>query len=54
MFRGYFLSFILDLALIVTTVMFLLTIFPCGQRDINAIQGSLYSMFFELFKKFKK
>ena len=54
MFRGYFLSFILDLALIVTTVMFLLTIFPGGQRGINAIQGSLYSMFFELFKKFKK
>ena len=54
MFRGYFLSFILDLALIVTTVMFLLTIFPGGQRGINAIQGSLYSMFFQLFKKFKK
>ena len=54
MFRGYFLSFLLDLALITTTIMFLLTIIPGGQSGINAIQGSLYSMFFEIFKKFKK
>ena len=54
MFRGYFLSFLLDLALIVTTAMFLLTILPGGQRGINAIQGSLYSMFFEIFKRLKK
>ena len=54
MFRGYFLSFLLDLALIVTTVMFLLTIIPGGQSGINAIQGSLYSIFFEVFKRFKK
>ena len=54
MFRGYFLSFLLDLALITTTIMFLLTIIPGGQSGINAIQGSLYSMFFEIFKRFKK
>ena len=54
MFRGYILSFLLDLALITTTIMFLLTIIPGGQSGINAIQGSLYSMFFEIFKKFKK
>ena len=54
MFRGYFLSFLLDLALIITTAMFILTILPGGQRGINAIQGSLYSIFFEMFKKFKK
>ena len=54
MFRGYFLSFLLDLALIITTVMFLLTIIPGGQRGINAIQGSLYSMFFEILKRTKK
>ena len=54
MFRGYFLSFLLDLALIVTTIMFLLTIIPGGQSGINAIQGSLYSLFFEVFKRSKK
>ena len=54
MFRGYFLSFLLDLALITTTIMFLLTIIPGGQSGINAIQGSLYSMFLEIFKRFKK
>ena len=54
MFRGYFLSFLLDLALIITTVMFLLTIIPGGQRGINAIQGSLYSMFFDILKRTKK
>ena len=54
MFRGYFLSFLLDLALITTTIMFLLTIIPGGQSGINAIQGSLYSMFLDMFKKLKK
>ena len=54
MFRGYFFSFLLDLALIVTTVMFLLTIVPGGQSGINAIQGSLYSMLLQVFSKFKK
>ena len=54
MFRGYILSFLLDLALITTTIMFLLTIIPGGQSGINAIQGSLYSMFFDMFKKLKK
>ena len=43
MFQGYIFSFILDIALIITTVMFLLTIIPGGQRGINAIQGSLLS-----------
>ena len=54
MFRGYFLSFLLDLGLIVTTIMFLLTIVPGGQSGINAIQGSFYSMFLQMFSKFKK
>ena len=54
MFRGYIFSFLLDLALIITTIMFILTIIPGGQTGINAIQGSLYSIFFEMFKKFKK
>ncbi len=36
MFQGYIFSFILDIALIITTVMFLLTIIPGGQRGINA------------------
>ncbi len=54
MFRGYILSFLLDLALIITTIMFILTIMPGGQRGINAIQGSLYSLFFEIFKRSKK
>ena len=53
-FRGYIFSFLLDIALIITTAMFILTILPGGQRGINAIQGSLYSMFFEMFKRFKK
>ena len=54
MFRGYFLSFLLDLALIITTIMFILTIIPGGQSGINAIQGSLYSLFFEIFKRARK
>ena len=38
MFQGYIFSFILDIALIITTVMFLLTIIPGGQRGIHQIQ----------------
>ena len=54
MFQGYIFSFILDIALIITTVMFLLTIIPGGQRGINAIQGSLISFLPQLFKYAKK
>ena len=54
MFQGYIFSFILDIALIITTVMFLLTIIPGGQRGINAIQGSLLSFLPQLFKYEKK
>ena len=54
MFQGYLFSFILDIALIITTVMFLLTIIPGGQRGINAIQGSLLSFLPQLFKYAKK
>ena len=54
MFQGYIFSFILDIALIITTVMFLLTIIPGGQRGINAIQGSLLSFLPQLFKYAKK
>ena len=49
-FQGYLFSFILDLALIITTVMFLLTIIPGGQSGINAIQASLFSLLPQLFK----
>ena len=54
MFQGYIFSFILDLALSITTVMFLLTIIPGGQRGINAIQSSLFSLLPQLFKLSKK
>ena len=54
MFQWYIFSFILDIALIITTVMFLLTIIPGGQRGINAIQGSLLSFLPQLFKYAKK
>ena len=54
MFQGYLFSFILVIALIITTVMFLLTIIPGGQRGINAIQGSLLSFLPQLFKYAKK
>ena len=54
MFQGYIFSFILDIALIITTVMFLLTIIPGGQRGINAILGSLFSFLPQLFKYAKK
>ena len=53
-FQGYLFSFILDLALIITTVMFLLTIIPGGQSCINAIQASLFSLLPQLFKLSKK
>ena len=54
MFQGYIFSFILDLALIITTAMFLLTIVPGGQRGINAIQTSLFALLPQLFKNYKK
>ena len=54
MFQGYILSFILDWVLIITTVMFILTIIPGGQSGINAIQGSLLSLFTQFFKNNKK
>ena len=54
MFQGYIFSFILDLALSITTVMFLLTIIPGGQRGINAIQASLFSLLPQIFKLSKK
>ena len=50
MFQGYFFSLILDAALILTTIMFLLTIIPGGQSCINAIQTSLFSLLPQLFK----
>ena len=53
-FQGYLFSFILDLGLIITTVMFLLTIIPGGQSGINAIQASLFSLLPQLFKLSKK
>ena len=54
MFQGYFFSLILDVALILTTIMFLLTIIPGGQSGINAIQTSLFSLLPQLFKFSKK
>ena len=54
MFQGYIFSFILDLALSITTVMFLLTIIPGGQRGINTIQASLFSLLPQIFKLSKK
>ena len=54
MFQGYIFSFILDLALIITTAMFLLTIVPGGQGGINAIQTSLFALLPQLFKNYKK
>ena len=54
LFQGYIFSFILDIALILTTVMFLLTIVPGGQRGINAIQMSLFALLPQLFKNAKK
>ena len=50
MFQGYFFFLILDAALILTTIMFLLTIIPGGQSGINAIQTSLFSLLPQLFK----
>ena len=54
MFQGYIFSFILDLALIFTTIMFILTIIPGGQSGINAMQASLFSLMPKLFKFGKK
>ena len=54
MFQGYIFSFILDLALILTTIMFILTIIPGGQRGINAIQSSLFTFLPQFFKLAKK
>ena len=54
MFQGYFFSLILDVALILTTIMFLLTIIPGGQSGINAIQTSLFSLLPQLIKFSKK
>ena len=54
MFQGYIFSFILDWALIITTVMFILTMIPGGQSGINAIQGSLLSILSQFFKNSKK
>ena len=44
MFQGYIFSFLLDLALIFTTAMFVLTIIPGGQSGVNAMQSSLFSL----------
>ena len=54
MFQGYIFSFLLDLTLIFTTAMFILTIIPGGQSGINAMQASLFSLMPKLFKFGKK
>ena len=54
MFQGYIFSFLLDLALIFTTAMFVLTIIPGGQSGVNAMQSSLFSLMPKLFKFGKK
>ena len=54
MFQGYIFSFLLDLALIFTTAMFVLTIIPGGQSGVNAMQSSLFSLMPKLFKFEKK
>ena len=54
MFQGYIFSFLLDLALIFTTAMFVLTIIPGGQSGVNAMQSSLFSLMPKLFKLGKK
>ena len=54
MFQGYIYSFLLDLALIFTTAMFVLTIIPGGQSGVNAMQSSLFSLMPKLFKFGKK
>ena len=54
MFQGYIFSFLLDLALIFTTAMFVLTIIPGGQSGVNAMQTSLFSLMPKLFKFGKK
>ena len=54
MFQGYIFSFLLDLALIFTTAMFVLTIIPGGQSGVNAMQSSLFSLMSKLFKFGKK
>ena len=54
MFQGYIFSFFLDLALIFTTVMFILTMIPGGQSGINAMQASLFSLMPKLFNFGKK
>ena len=54
MFQGYIFSFLLDLALIFTTAMFILTIIPGGQNGVNAMQASLFSLMPKLFNFGKK
>ena len=54
MFQGYIFSFFLDLALIFTTLMFILTMIPGGQSGINAMQASLFSLMPKLFNFGKK
>ena len=52
MFQGYIFSFLLDLALIFTTAMFVLTIIPGGQSGVNAMQSSLFSLITNLIIKY--
>ena len=54
MFQGYIFSFLLDLALIFTTAMLILTIIPGGQSGVNAMQASLFSLMPKLFNFGKK
>ena len=53
-FKKYFLALLLDAGLLVTTVMFILTLLPGGQGGVNAIKSSLLNTLLSMFSKFKK
>ena len=53
-FKKYFLALLLDGSLLVTTVMFILTLIPGGQGGVNAIKSSLFTTLLTMLSKFRK
>ena len=50
---GYFLRLFLDIVLSITTIMFILTLMPCGDQGISGIKRMLISPLLLLFSTFK-
>lgn len=52
--KGYFLSLLIDIVLIITTIMFILTLLPGGQNGIALIKAMLSGPILNLFNSFVK